>query len=497
MAASKSYDGLIRVSKVGERDADGEQFYTVNDQTDGITGDAKRRGGRVGKLLTRLDQSGGTVLAEVGAELVERVRTGKSKGVIVGYSDRLCRNASQGFAFLDAMAEVGGEIWDATMPTIDYRTSEGRMIWGMKMVINEMPRLDAIKRGNRFAAEHLADGIANRERYGYRFNGQVDKGGVIVKALPDRHGKVLVPVEPQATVVRRIFKLRDAHTPWAAIATALDAERIPGPTGGIWTVPTLRSIVSNPAYKGWLTSGEREPNEKAHEAIVSRALWDRVQSNRSVHRNGNLVAGIAGGLLRCGTCGNQLSVISGGTNGKGERLDPNYGCRSRRASGKCSRPVAVSKRRADAFVEARIIDILSASDGIDVVASAREIEDARLAMEDAADTRAAFADRVDQLDPDDFDRIYAKRKATEKDAADHYHDLVSRADDAHELLPADVSVWRSYDAEHKALLAGRLVESIEVLPALSRSPKAVVEDRFNVMLVGGAKFARGDWSIAA
>lgn len=89
-------------------------------------------------------------------------------------------------------------------------------------------------------------------------------GELTGKALPARHGKVLVPDPETASIVRRIFELRhDGHS-WTDIAERLEADGIPTPTGGgtrafmdqdgeetlvqfseFWTHSTLRGICRN------------------------------------------------------------------------------------------------------------------------------------------------------------------------------------------------------------------------------------------------------------
>jgi site-specific DNA recombinase len=485
-----AYDALHRVSSMGIRDEDADTTRTLDDQTRATGGEAKRRGGRVAKTFKELDQSGSDVLAKIGDELVARVREGKSRGVIFAYSDRLCRNATQGLAFLEAMRQAGGEVIDATMPNIDYRTDEGRLLFAMKMVINEMPSLQAKTRSKRIADQHVRDGIPNRVSYGYRRNGEIGVGGVIVKTLPDRDEKVLVPDEQTAPVVQRIFAMRDDNRAWAAMCDALDADGIPSPKGGTWTPGTLSSIIRNDAYLGIVKLGERR-NETAHEALVSRALWQRVQATHSVVRNGNLVAGIAGALLRCETCGQPMSVIGSSTS------RPNYGCRRRSSDGKCPRPVHVTKAIADAYVERLIVELLDSGDGIDFVVSARDIEEARLAWERAAESRSRFADFADTLDADDFRKGYAKRQDIEQTAHELYDELVARAGDAHEHFPADSTAWRLLDEEHQRRVARQLIERVTVSVPFTRSKYANVEDRFEVVLVGGAKMRQGLWLVPA
>ncbi len=164
----------------------------------------------------------------------------------------------------------------------------------------------------------------------------------------------------------RIFAMRaDAHS-WSSIGRWLEAEAVRPPRGGRRVVSTLRNIVANAMYLGVVTLGDRRIGD-AHKPLVSRSLWRAAQSSQTVQRTGANAAGVAGGLLVCGSCGRRLSVT--GTQ------SPSYTCR-RTMGGKCEHPVYVSKRRADAFVEGLVRNVLGHVT-VDAVAASREIGNPR------------------------------------------------------------------------------------------------------------------------
>jgi Site-specific recombinases, DNA invertase Pin homologs len=370
---TKTYDLLIRVSAMGKRDADDESTRTIDDQQRAGHTTAKSKSGRIGKTYEMLDQSGSNVLPLIQGEIIERIESGKSAGLIVAYSDRLCRNAEDGIAFLGAMGRADAELWDATSPDVDYRDDDGRLVWLMKMVVNEIPSRAAKKRGQRLADELAADGIPTKVSLGYRRN--ADALGV--KTLPDRPDKSLVVDEATAPVVRRIFAMRlDAYS-WVVIADTLNDEGIPSPSGKRWGPSSVAAVIANEVYTGVVKIGTRRC-ENAHEAIIPAAQWRAVQSTIKQTRTGRLVAGIAGGIVVCQTCGLTLSVVGTGRDGRAM-----YGCRRRSAHGKCSQPVYVTKDAADKYVEKLVVELIVSGEGVDLVASAREIETARLQLDAA------------------------------------------------------------------------------------------------------------------
>jgi hypothetical protein len=211
--------------------------------------------------------------------------------------------------------------------------------------------------------------------------------------------------------------------------------------------------------------------EGAHEPLVSAAHWRRVQSVRPVIRNGSLVAGIAGGLLVCASCGKPLSMI--GSN----HSRPSYGCRRMTSAGSCPRPVHVSAPVADEFVHDAVRDVLTRRD-VHLVSSARELEQARHALERARAERKAFVKFTSVLDEDDFRAGYAERQEQEAAAAHAYDELLAQASDA-EDMPTSPDAYDALDLKHQRRVAQSLIEGIVVSPPLTRSVRdRRIEDRF-------------------
>ena len=82
---------------------------------------------------------------------------------------------------------------------------------------------------------------------------------------------------------------------------------IPSPRGKRWTAATVETIVKNEVYTGVVILGERR-REGAHEPLVTKANWRKVQATRAVSLSGTYRAGIAGGLLFAPGWDHPLSV---------------------------------------------------------------------------------------------------------------------------------------------------------------------------------------------
>ena len=89
-----------------------------------------------------------------------------------------------------------------------------------------------------------------------------------------------------------------------------------------------------------------------------------------------MTTGLAGAVLVCSGCGKPMRVGSSGGSG-GKRLF--YGCARRSAEGPCPAPTNVSKDAADAFVDEVMVEEIE-GDGLELLASARELEAARQAV---------------------------------------------------------------------------------------------------------------------
>ena len=100
------------------------------------------------------------------------------------------------------------------------------------------------------------------------------------------------------------------------------------------------------------STGKVLRNDNAHEPLVSRALWTRAQSARTVQRTGTYEAGVAGGLVTCSGCKKKLAV-------SGSEPHLTYSCR-RQSNGRCPAPVHVTKRAVDTKVDDEVRAVLHA-----------------------------------------------------------------------------------------------------------------------------------------
>lgn len=164
--------------------------------------------------------------------------------------------------------------------------------------------------------------VANKPPYGYR-----------IVPLPDKSGYTLEIIKEQADVVRLIYQKCIGGMGMQAIADALNESGMPAQTGAAWSAASVRTILSNPVYYGYLRWGHRKVEKKIvdgqivrmrpvnhadrlykglHEPIIDKETYEAarelVTSRRSIPqpKNRSLQNPFAG-VLNCSKCGKLLT----------------------------------------------------------------------------------------------------------------------------------------------------------------------------------------------
>ena len=159
------------------------------------------------------------------------------------------------------------------------------------------------------------------------------------KKDPDNRHKLIID-ENTAPVVHRIFEMRASGTGFRAIAMKLNDDGIISPreyyyqsrerknpckTNRMWSENSIKDIMKNEVYIGNIVQGKSgtisyknqkiidKPEEEwirivsAHEPVIERGLWDRVQSlaykNYKPRRRSDGEKNLFAGLLYCADCG--------------------------------------------------------------------------------------------------------------------------------------------------------------------------------------------------
>ena len=185
--------------------------------------------------------------------------------------------------------------------------------------------------------------------YGYGGANRIETDGTIERGLRAEY-------EPEAVVVRRIFRLYAEGMSARAIANLLNEEGVPPPRGERWSGNAINGtrksgsgILNNELYRGRIVYGRRryvrdpetrkrrprltdESQWTVQEApelrIVDEALWRRVAARRQAGydrrrttKGGQGTPRPLSGLVHCGLCGSRMAIVNEGR----------YRCLERRA----------------------------------------------------------------------------------------------------------------------------------------------------------------------
>jgi DNA invertase Pin-like site-specific DNA recombinase len=457
--------GIIRVSQVNGRQ--GESFASPDEQRERIRAACERDGLRLVRTYEEMDISGGATLAKRPglSKAVASIESGDAEVVAAAYFDRLFRSLTTQAEVVERVERAGGKVLAVDVGEIT-NGSAGQWLSGTMLgAVSEYYRRSAKDRGNQTADSVAARGVAVRVPFGYRRNAGPDG----LRTSADLDNKALVPDRESAPYVERIFRMRADGYAWADVSRWLSNEGIKSPGGAGWATSTLRNIVANESYLGVVTIGSRRC-ENAHKALVARPLFNAAQSTQTVQRNGRNAAGIAGGLLVCGSCGRRLSVT--GSN-------PAYTCR-RTIGGRCERPTYVSKHRADEYVERQLVDVL-AHGRLNAIVSSREVDQLRQVATDTQAELESFVVSASALDVRVFKLGLDARQKAADGAREAYEAGLAAADNVAQLPQA--SGWAALDLEGKRRVARALIDEVVVqAPASSRDrgPHADVSKRFAV-----------------
>jgi DNA invertase Pin-like site-specific DNA recombinase len=323
-------DLYVRVSRVGGR----ENLTSPEDQERQARAFAASQGLTIGKVLTDLDESGGTLDRPALVEALRRVEARESGGIVVAYLSRASRDTRQGLELLERVTRAGGSVYAPNLP--NYLTADGKMLTTIQLAV------DAGYRERK--GEELERAKENAVALGIPINSRPATG--YVKGADRR----LTPDPVSAPVVVAVFEARTRGAGPAELAELLEASGVTTSQGSrTWSKEAVYGLLRNRVYLGEISYGRdrRFVNVAAHEAIVDLATWQLAQggARRVMSRERvNLLAG----LLRCSGC---RHCLQGTSDAHKHRI---YRCKRRHAGGICERP---ARNRAEP-VEAAVLSDL-------------------------------------------------------------------------------------------------------------------------------------------
>ena len=267
--------------------------------------------------------------------MLSDAQSGRIDTIVVKDLSRFGRNYIQVGQYIDYIFPAYGIRFIAINDNVDTadRNSSGMDMMPIMNVFNEWHAANTSKKIRAVLEAKQRAGIYTSWNYSYGYKAGTDER------------RTAVIDEDAAKVVRRIFELRAEGRSAKTIARVLTDDGIPNPAtyytkldGGKWNRPckpywwpsTVMDILSNPIYIGKMIqhkttsvsyknhksisipANEQIVKENAHEAIVSRELWDRVQAvNASVSRgktDKSKKIHALSGLIICPDCGRKFKL---------------------------------------------------------------------------------------------------------------------------------------------------------------------------------------------
>jgi len=273
--------------------------------------------------------------------LLAAVEAGEYAGVIVNDADRLARGDSIDQGIVKQAFYSTNTLIITPIKTFDPQQDADEDFFDFSLFFARFEYRKIKQRMQTGRARSAAEGnyLGTRVTYGYNK----------VRRM-DRKGFTLVPDPDKAEIVRMIFRWyadgdNDETMGSDSIARRLNDMGLRTDLGHVFTGDYIRRILRNPAYIGtssWnkrvsrvrsaggVRSITRETNpepiivEGAHEPIIDRALFDRVQRMFDAHaklpKNTYApVTNVLSGLIKCSICGKTLQRKPG-ANGRPSAL---------------------------------------------------------------------------------------------------------------------------------------------------------------------------------
>lgn len=287
-------------------------------------------------------------------KLLAEVETGTIAGVLVMEVERLARGntrdqgiVAETFQYSNTKIITPLKIYDPS-----DESDQEYFEFGLFMSRREYKTINRRLQRGRMASLQEGKYIAGSAPYGYE--------RIKIKGAK---GYTLAIVEDQAAVVRHIYEMYVngliqpdgslKRVGSSIIAKQLDREGIPSPSGGRWAPYTVRDILNNPTYAGYVRWSWRPVVKKVvdgvlvetrhvnktvtlidglHTAIISRELWQQAQdiltSRAYLPMPGNkTIVNPLAGLVYCEMCGRSLVRMKGRRgNAKDMLMCPNKDC---------------------------------------------------------------------------------------------------------------------------------------------------------------------------
>lgn len=431
--------GIVRVSQTSGRE--GERFASPPEQRERIRAVCERDSIDL-IAIQELDVSGGKPLDERPGlgPAVQAIENGEADVIAAAYFDRLFRSLTTQAEAVERVERAGGQVLAVDVGAVSHATA-GQWLSGTMMgAVSEYYRRSAGERTRAAQVRAVARGALpwSHTQLGYR-----------------RRRDGTLEVDPDAApLVREAFELRDHGDSVMAVRAFLVSRGVQRSYRGV------QVMLADRIYLGEIHFGTLV-NLHAHEAIIDRELWHRVQAKRATRGRKptgepRLLSRL--GILRCGSCGARLSTM---------RLPrqndyPIYRCPS---TNDCPSHVTISAELAERAVWEQVKALISDAKGTansshDSAQLADELAQAQKALDRAV---RAFSGAGLMDEPSAADTLAELRAARDTAQANLYRQ------------PPDLTEYVTVDDDMplsaKRALITAVIDRVDVAPARGKLPK--------------------------
>jgi len=239
-------------------------------------------------------------------ELIEDIKKGYVKNVLVFKIDRLTRNTADLISLIDLFNKYGCS-FNSLNESIDTQTATGRMFIKIIGIFAEFER----------------ENIAERSRIG--FERKAREGYSMCTGSPSygydrKNGERIQTVNPyEAGIVKEMYSMfLDRHMSFLDIARNLNSRNIPTKANSNWHARTVKNVLTNCNYVGnvrYATKDEKRSFEAKgiHEPIISEELYEETQIlieklSTKVYKKHPKEDHYFAGIVFCALCGEKLVV---------------------------------------------------------------------------------------------------------------------------------------------------------------------------------------------
>lgn len=300
-----------------------------------------------------------TVVREDFNQLMQRLETGESDGVIVYDLTRFSRKVIEGERLV-LLADKGLVVW-SVYGDYDLATADGRRHFRDDMV----------------AAAGESDKISERTRRGKRLKARRGKsnashrGFAMPGYLPNAEGwetgdpRIAVPPEQLAAereAVRELAKRLLAGESWAEMVRYLNGTGLTTTYGHDWSTTSMRTMLKRPSLAGIIVHDDVEVGLLSGEPVLDRETWERCQSVMASKGVGRKPSEryLLSGLITCGRCSHPLTGrprTNSAPYPDGE-VKREYWCQPQAGRGGGCGRLAIDQRYADEVVEQAVLERL-------------------------------------------------------------------------------------------------------------------------------------------